>query len=307
MSQIYTWPSQSVTATNPSVGINNTTIPASSTQVAGKSPTNVLRPLSVDETGELQVNVTDSVLPTGAATEATLLQVDADIVAGNAILKSIDAQAALLATEATLLTVKSDTAAIAASVASIDGKLANPMPVTGPLTDAQLRASAVPVSAASLPLPTGAATEAKQDTGNASLASIDSKLTAPLAVTGPLTDTQLRASAVPVSLASAPAAVGRTVIATVRNDYGSTPVTTGAWVQLIASTASIINMIELFDSSGQTLELGLGAPASESRLILVFPGGNGQVPVTIPSGSRLSVRAVSATANAGELDLNAYS
>lgn len=31
--------------------------------------------------------------------------------------------------------------------------------VTGPLTDAQLRATAVPVSAASLPLPTGAATE----------------------------------------------------------------------------------------------------------------------------------------------------
>jgi hypothetical protein len=32
-------------------------------------------------------------------------------------------------------------------------------PVSGPLTDAQLRATAVPVSAASLPLPTGAATE----------------------------------------------------------------------------------------------------------------------------------------------------
>ena len=34
------------------------------------------------------------------------------------------------------------------------------VPVTGPLTDAQLRASAVPVSAASLPLPAGAATQA---------------------------------------------------------------------------------------------------------------------------------------------------
>lgn len=36
----------------------------------------------------------------------------------------------------------------------------NGLPVTGPLTDTQLRASAVPVSAASLPLPSGAATEA---------------------------------------------------------------------------------------------------------------------------------------------------
>jgi len=37
---------------------------------------------------------------------------------------------------------------------------ASPVPVSGPLTDAQLRAAAVPVSAASLPLPSGAATEA---------------------------------------------------------------------------------------------------------------------------------------------------
>jgi hypothetical protein len=40
--------------------------------------------------------------------------------------------------------------------------IAATVPVSGPLTDTQLRASAVPVSAASLPLPTGAATAAKQ-------------------------------------------------------------------------------------------------------------------------------------------------
>lgn len=39
-----------------------------------------------------------------------------------------------------------------------------------------------PISAVSLPLPSGAATATKQDTGNASLASIDSKLTNPLPV-----------------------------------------------------------------------------------------------------------------------------
>lgn len=50
-----------------------------------------------------------------------------------------------------------------------------------------------------LPLPTGASTSALQSTGNASLASIDSKLTSPIAVTGPLTDAQLRATPVPVS------------------------------------------------------------------------------------------------------------
>lgn len=331
MSSVFTWPSQSVTATNPSVGVNNTAIPASSTQIAGKSPSNLLRPVSVDESGELQVNVTDSVLPTGAATEATLLQVDSDIQAGNVLLTAIEA----------------DTTAAAASLASIDGKLANPMPVTGPLTDAQLRAAAVPVSgpltdtelrasavpvtASSLPLPSGAATEAKQDVGNASLASIDSDIDVALSTraseaTLSAVSAQLPAtlgqkamaaslavvlasdqSVIPVSIAAIPAQSGRSVVTTVRNDYSSTNVTTGAWVQLVASLASAVNMIEIFDSSGQTLELGIGAPASETRLILVFPGGNGQVPVSIGSGTRLSIRAVSATANAGELDINLYS
>ena len=75
----------------------------------------------------------------------------------------------------------------------------------------------VPASVASLPLPTGASTEAKQDTLiaavdgvegllttiDADTGSIDSKLPAlssgAIPVTGPLTDTQLRASSVPVA------------------------------------------------------------------------------------------------------------
>lgn len=44
--------------------------------------------------------------------------------------------------------------------------------------------TAFPISAASLPLPSGAATSANQSTANTSLASIDTKLTSPLAVTG---------------------------------------------------------------------------------------------------------------------------
>lgn len=56
----------------------------------------------------------------------------------------------------------------------------------------------VPVSAAALPLPTGAATSAKQDTGNTSLASIDTKMDA---LTTP-SDTQ------PISAASLPLPTG---------------------------------------------------------------------------------------------------
>lgn len=74
-------------------------------------------------------NVDSSALPTGAATEATL---------------------ATLGTETTLAAI----AAALGGTITISGTV-----TTGGLTDTQLRASAVPVSAASLPLPTGAATE----------------------------------------------------------------------------------------------------------------------------------------------------
>lgn len=111
-----------------------------------------------------------------------------------------------------------------------------PVPVSGPLTDAQLRASAVPVSVAALPLPAGAATEAtlalpQIATGTAvgalkhQVVGAQANASAPtwteatfnplsqtlagalriggtVTATGPLTDAQLRASAVPVTLAS---------------------------------------------------------------------------------------------------------
>lgn len=89
-----------------------------------------------------------------------------------------------------------------------------------------------------------------------------------------------------------------------RNDYTGVNVTVGAWVQLIASTAAAAKGFCLFDSSGQTLELGVGAAASESRKFIIQPGGpSGFIPLAIASGSRVSIRAISGTANAGEIDL----
>jgi hypothetical protein len=154
----------------------------------------------------------------------------------------------------------------------ITNDVGNPIPVSGtvtantgltqPLTDAQLRASAVPVSAASLPLPTGAATEASVQRLNS------------------------------VNL--------------VRNNYTTTSVTTTVYVQLVASIASAVKEIEIFDSSGESLVLALGASGSESDKVYVFPGGNGRIPLQIAVGQRLSIKAVSANATSGELLINFY-
>lgn len=90
-----------------------------------------------------------------------------------------------------------------ASLAAIDSKLGSPLAVTGPLTNTELRASAVPISATTLPLPTGAATEL---TVTSILAQLDSK-TSTLAtqVTAAATLAQLDAKTSTLATASAQA------------------------------------------------------------------------------------------------------
>lgn len=86
--------------------------------------------------------------------------------------------------------------------------------------------------------------------------------------------------------------------------YSSTNVTTGAWVELDSSTAGDFNCLTIFDSSGQTLELGVGAAAAESRVMIIPPGGHdGCIPLRIASGSRLSLKAISGTASSGEINI----
>lgn len=89
----------------------------------------------------------------------------------------------------------------------------------------------------------------------------------------------------------------------IRNDYSSVNVTTSAYTTLIASTTNETNHIYVFDSSGQTLFLATGAAASEVNKYYIVPGGNGLIDLNISAGTRISVKAVSASATAGELSL----
>lgn len=90
-----------------------------------------------------------------------------------------------------------------------------------------------------------------------------------------------------------------------RIDFSSTNVTSGAWVELISTVGTTaIKRVQVFMSQGNALELGFGAAASEVSQIYLFPGGNEVFEMDIPAGTRLSVRAVSSTANSGELLVN---
>lgn len=96
--------------------------------------------------------------------------------------------------------------------------------------------------------------------------------------------------------------VGNTVL-----DYATSNVTTSAYTTLISSTPDIINQVNIFDSSGQTLYLSYATAcadlASTANTILIFPGGSGLVSWEIPSGKCVGVEAQSATASAGALNI----
>lgn len=148
-------------------------------------------------------------------------------------------------------------------------------------------------------LPTGAATSANQTTANSALSAIQSAVE--------ILDNIVSGSEAQVDVITQAAPTGRTKVELIRNNYTSTNVTTGAYVELVASTSAAINQLQIFDSSGETLVLAVGAAASEVDQIYVFPGGNGVTDLAIAAGSRISVKAISASATSGELTINCLS
>lgn len=100
---------------------------------------------------------------------------------------------------------------------------------------------------------------------------------------------------------------GRSAVATARNNYATTNVTTSAYVTLVTSTPTSVTKINVFDSSGRTLYLSYaltcGALASSVNTVLIPPGGQGDMDLAIPSGYCVGIEALSANATAGEIDV----
>ncbi len=90
------------------------------------------------------------------------------------------------------------------------------------------------------------------------------------------------------------------------SDYVSVPVTTAAYVQLVASTATQAQQIEIIDTSGQFLYLAFGAAASEVDQFIISPGGNGRFPLLVPASTRISIKAIDASATTGAIAVNFY-
>jgi len=111
----------------------------------------------------------------------------------------------------------------------------------------------------------------------------------------------------PVTVGALAPSSGRSKVAILRNNNSSTNITSAAYVQLTASTGALINKLQIFLSSDASLYLAVGAGGAEIDQIYIFPGGNGDVELTIAAGSRISVKAVSTSATSGELLINCLS
>ena len=193
---------QVISLADPETATSYARVSGGSLQVSVQNAT-----LAVTQSGTFNItNISGTVsLPTGAST-ATLQ------TTGNTSLNSIDTKTPALSggrvpVESNLVQGLTDTQ-LRASAVPVSGTFwQSTQPVSGTFWQATQ-----PVSAVSLPLPTDASTSALQTTGNSSLSSIDAKTPSLSSGRVPvesnlvqgLTDTQLRASAVPVSLSSSP-------------------------------------------------------------------------------------------------------
>jgi len=174
--------------------------------------------------------------------------------------------------------------------------------VTGPLTNTQLRASAIAVSAAALPLPTNAATSTLQSDGNTALASIDSKLSGTITVSGGLTDTQLRASALPVTGPVTDAQMRATPISVTLTTNGGTGLNTGAYGDNQAVSGTYLRVAAFVQTYNETTsdrlrgdQNGLAVqPALSSKFWSYAPPATGinasTAPVPVKAAAGASVR-----------------
>ncbi len=233
-------------------GATGSPVPADAAFVGGTDGTN-LRGIKVDTSGELQVDVLSSALPSGAATSAKQPALG---TAGTASTDVITVQGIAAMTpiivSSTNLDIR-DLTSVSDSVAAVQSGTWT-VDVSGSST----------VSVENLPT------------------TVDTNAGANSASTLRVTEGS-RSYADSATLA-----------------YSSTNVTTADWVEVDASTAAAFNYVCITDQSGQILELGTGAAAAETRVFLIARGFSGCIPLRIAASTRLSLKAVSATANTGD-------
>lgn len=111
----------------------------------------------------------------------------------------------------------------------------------------------------------------------------------------------------PICALGAPTTNTKAGIAQVVTSYASTNVGTSTPVQILASVpATGASMIDIFDSSGQTLQLTYKLNGASTVVANIYPGGNGQLQVFIPGGAALLLKSLTTTVSSGTDIINIF-
>lgn len=104
----------------------------------------------------------------------------------------------------------------------------------------------------------------------------------------------------------------RKPVQTIRVDMSGTPITTAAWVQIVASLNLAAGALEIFNPSGSSMIISSGPAGHESEAVYLFPwtiipgGSTGLVPLEMHAHTPLSLKAVDVNASLGLLVINLY-
>lgn len=163
-----------------------------------------------------------------------------------------------------------------ASAVPISGTVTANTGLSQPLTDGQLRASAVPVSVGSLPLPNGAATEAKQDTGNTRIGDLTETAPASDTASSGLNGRLQRIAQRLTSLISLfPTSIGQktgagSLSVVLASDQGSIP--TAATLQ--TQTGTITSAQKTVGTSAVRATVSGSAPSASRKKLMIKPSAN---------------------------------
>lgn len=269
------------------------------------SLTNLEEALSSIGTDQLRADIISSALPSGAATETTLLAVrDALQLIDNAMASvgtdqiRVDVISSALpsgaATDTQLQGVRNAVELIDNAMASV-------------ATD-QIRVDIV-----------GQGGLAQQTTLNSvltSLQALDNALTSvdtdKLATESDQLPAALGQTTAAASLSVVPATDAKfetdsdNVIAFAQLDYSGTNITTAAYETLIGDIgATAGKKVIIFHSSGTPVYLATGAAASETDRMIVIPGGfNHPVEIELAANARLSLKAIGSNITSGQMIIN---
>lgn len=81
--------------------------------------------------------------------------------------------------------------------------------------------------------------------------------------------------------------------------YASTNVTTSAYLPIIAGTAVACSKLEITDTSGKVIKVAVGDQGNQKDICSAAVSGTVIVPVYIPAGSNVWLKAIDSTASTG--------